>query len=807
MADLRYILRGLRASPGFTATAILTLAIGIGVNAAVFTVINSVLFKGFPLVRGNDRLLYMTTFDGCCVSYPDYKDWAAQAESFDGMGITHGIAVEYVDGGGFPERLEATEVSSNTFRLTGQQPVLGRDFDAADDAPGAAPTAILNYGFWDRRYAKDPAAIGRVVRINGVATTIVGVMPQGYSFPQKVDVWVPLIPTPSVLNRNNRNTWFAFGRLRDGVTMEAARAELLTISKRLEAEYPETNKDLPPHVYTFGSFFIGDAAAQTYYALWGAVGFVLLIACANLANLLLARAAGRSREVSLRIALGAGRWRIVRQLLIESITLSFAGGVAAWWIAKAGVRFWAMSGGESLSGNILGGWFDDVLDFSMDARVFFYMIAISIATGVLFGLVPALRISRLDVNAALKDGGRGTSLGRRGSRLSSLLVAGEMALAIMLLAGAGMMIRSFLNATKGDMGFDRENLLIALVQLPESRYPDANSRNNFHERLQEQLNAIPGVRSAATDQSPPGWFGNVYGTEVEDTPSADPDSRPMIETKTIGPAYFKTLEVPIVAGREFNDSDRASGIPAAIVSQKFAARFWPGQDPIGKRLRSYIGATPTEWRTVMGVVPDIGRNGESGQSEAAVYTSYAQRPGSGTWIVARTAIPPETLSDAVRKTVREMDSDLPIGLGPEPLTRRLAGVHQYRAAMAGIFALFAAIALLMAAIGLYAVVANSIARRTQEMGVRIALGATARDILKLVLRQGMLPMLAGLGIGLMGSMAVYRVLQSVLVQVPVNDPVTLAASVAVLTTASALGCLIPARRAMRVDPVVALREE
>ncbi|MES1260243.1 MAG: ABC transporter permease, partial [Acidobacteriota bacterium] len=428
--DIRYALRTLRKNPGFTAVAAATLALGIGVNATVFTVTKAALFAGFPLVDRNDRILYLSSGRGCCVSYPDFEDWRAQAKSFAGMAAVHGALRIVSDKSGFAESYDVTEVSADTFRVVGQQPVLGRDFMPSDNTPGAAPVAMLTYGFWERRFGKDPAIIGRTIRMNGAPTTVIGVMPKCFSFPQKQDLWVPLIPTPEIRKRDVRGTWFAFGRLAEGVTVERARAEMDTIGRRLGRAYPLTNqgRNLLPFVQTFNEFFFFGNENTIYWSMWGAVGFVLLIACANLANLMLARAMGRSREISVRIALGAGRWRIIRQLLIESLMLAGVGGVLGWWVARWGVHAYELAD----RGPGRSSW--RILDYAMDYRVLGYIIAISIGTALLFGLAPALRLSKIDVNAGLKEGGRGAAGGGRGKHLSALLVTAEMALAVVLLA-------------------------------------------------------------------------------------------------------------------------------------------------------------------------------------------------------------------------------------------------------------------------------------------------------------------------------------------------------------------------------------
>jgi putative ABC transport system permease protein len=802
LSDVRLGFRTLIKNPGFTAVAVTMLAVGIGVNAAVFTVTNAVLFKGFPLVKENDRLLYITPKDSnCCVSYPDFLDYRAQAKSFEGMAIVHGVSKTLNDENGFAERLDANENSADTFKVVGQRPILGRDFAPSDEIPGAPPVAILNYGFWERRYGKNPAIIGQTVQMNGAPTTLIGIMPEGVSFPQRVDVWVPLVQTERVMNRENRDTWMAFGRLADGVTIENARAEMEIIGKRLAIAYPLTDREHPPLVQKFDEFFIGANAALIYGSMWGAVGFVLLIACANLANLMLARAMGRSREISVRIALGSGRWRIIRQLLIESVMLSGLGGFVGWWIAKWGVRAYALAMAYKSS------WL--IIDYTMDSHVLAYLIAISIGTGILFGLAPALRLSKLDVNSALKDGSRGATGGGRGRRLSALLVTGEMALAIVLLAGAGVMIRSFLKIHNADMGVKTDHVLTASVDLPSAKYPSPEARISFFDRLTARLESMPGVESVATAESLPSWGASRRQYELAGAPPAAFGNRPTLAALKIGPAYFRTLGARVLAGREFSDADGPSGVPAVIVNQLFASEHWPGEDPLGKRLRLFDEKTPPQpedWLTVVGVASNIVQRDLNRQRlDPVIYLPYRQKPGGGMWVIARTRVPPGSLATAFRREVRALDSDLPI-YGPFTLAERLERYWDSRF-YGGLFLIFAAIALLLASIGLYTVIAHSLSQRTQEIGIRMAIGATARDILKLVFVQGMIPLGIGLAIGLAASLAVNRVLESMLVQVSPSDPITLVVASAALIFSGALGCLIPARRAMRVDPVVALKHE
>ena len=811
--DIHFAVRTLRRSPAFTLTAVLMLALGIGVNAMVFTVTSAVLFNGFPLVKDNDRIAYVTTGVGCCVSYPDFLDWRAQATSFTGMEMVHGLDRAVRDENDFLQRRTVTEVTAGTFRLVGQEPILGRDFLPSDEAPGAAPVAILRYEFWERQYGKRADVIGRTIRIDNIATTIVGVMPRGFAFPQNEVMWIPMAPTPALMDRGDRNTgWFAFGRLVDGATIESARAEMDAIGRRLGDAYPQTNqgRNLIPQLYNFREFFIGRNATLIYQAMLGAVSFVLLIACANLANLLLARALGRSREISVRLALGAGRWQITRQLLVESALLSTAGGLCGWWFAQFGLRIYSLwVSGPSVSDAIISTWFDGMLDYTMDYRVFVYLVIISVASGILFGLAPAARLGRLDVNGALKDAARGSTGSRRGKHLSGLLVVGEVALAVVLLAGAGVMVRSFLKIYMADIGVEAENLLVTRVTLPPSRYAEAESRVAFFESLSARVEALPGVESVALANTIPTDRLRRVAYEVSGVPSAgaaiDDQQRPTVSTLVAGPSYFATLGAPIVEGREFTLFDGAASAPVVVVNERFASSTWPGERALGKRLR--LAGASDEWMTVVGVVGNIAQNDRMRQTiDPVVYLPFRQSSSASMAVFARTRVPPSTLVTDVRREIRAMDSEL-IPSQPQSLTDILAESYQYRGISGAMFLLCAVIALLLAAIGLYAVIMHSVTQRTQEIGLRIAIGATTGDIRWLVFREGVLTVGLGLAIGVAVSLFVNRLLVSSLVQVSPADPGTYAVVCGMLVLSTAIGCWLPARRAMRLDPVVALQQQ
>ena len=812
--DIRHAVRQLRQNPGFTVIAVAMLAIGIGVNAAVFTVTNGVLFKGFPSVVENDRVVYLDsprTETGCCLSYADFEDWRTQATSFEDMAIANGLDLTLNDTTGLPETMYAVQVSANAFKLIRQRPILGRDFTPSDEAPGAPPVAILSYDLWERRYGKDPAVVGRTIRMGGIPagpvsfrqassvltpTTVIGVMAPGVSFPFKETLWVPLVLTTVLQQREARGLWFAFGRLADGATIDSARVEMDTIGHRLVSSYPSTNRDIRPRVRTFKEFWGGPNATWLYGSLWGAVGFVLLIACANLANLLLVRAVSRSREMTIRIALGAGRWRIIRQFLIESILLSAMAGVVGWCLATLSVRAYGLAEGAQYTN----------FDYAMDGRVLGYLVAISIGTGLLFGLAPASRLSSLDVNGTLKDGSRGAT-GARGRRLSALLLIGEMALAVVLLTGAGVMIRSFLTVYMADLGVKTTNVLTIGVNLPSEKYPGAAAQVSFYDRLTSRVAAIAGVESVTFSSNLPAGGALMLPYELPGAPAPDEQRRPTLGALIVSSGYFRTMGAAVLAGREFADADVASGVPVAIVNQQLAATIWPGEAPLGKRLRLFDGATPEAWLTVVGVVSNIAQNDRTGRrTDPLIYLPYRQKPRPAMFLFARTHVPPGTLGTAFRQEIQAIDGDVPIiGLGT--LSERLARNYRSNRLNGALFVIFAAIALLLASIGLYAVVAHSVSQRTQEIGIRAAMGATSRDIVALVIRQGLLPVSIGLAVGLAAALAVMPFLRSQLVGVSPIDPIAFAAATAVLAFAAILGCWIPARRASRVDPVVALRSE
>jgi len=806
--DFRFALRQLINAPAFTAAAVGMLALGIGVNATVFVVTDAVLFKGFRLVEGNDRILYIHDekngqYSG--VSYPDFQDWQSQARSFDGMAAVADLRITLNDQNGFPGRYTATRITTNAFHLLGCEPFMGRDFAPFDAIAGAPSVAILSYGFWERRFGKDPQIIGRTLEIDGGSrTTVIGVMPKNFAFPQNQDLWIPLLQTGDLQRREARNLWFAFGRLRDAVSLENARAELATIGNRLATAYPQSNEGQVLRPHKFAEFFIGPQAITTYGTLWGAVGFVLLIACANLANLMLARMIARSREISQRIALGASRWRIIRQVLIESLLFSMVGGFLGWWIARIGVDSYVLATNPAV-----GEWRRDLLDYTMDYRVLTYLTAISIGTGILFGLAAALRCSRLDLNAVLKNGGIGAVGARGGTRPYRFLLAAEVALAIVLLAGAGAMIRSFLNIYNADVGANTTNIRMMFFHLPEVKYPNRETQISFFDNLKARLETVPGVESASIGNPPASGVPRPRPYQLEGDEAVDEQSRPTAVTQTIGPDYFRTLGAA-VSGREFNQFDGASGVPIVVVNRQFADKHWPGQNPAGQRIRLFDRGTPLVWRTVVGVVSNIIYDPSRQEITSVIYMPYAQMLSEADmWVLVRTPLRANELVTAFRHEISALDPDVPVWLGPYNLAERLAAGQLYGTVRnhAVLLLIFAGIALMLASFGLYAVIANSLSERTREIGIRIAVGATTNDILKLVLNVAMFPVVIGLITGLAGSFAVNRVLSSEYVRVSPADPPSFLIACAALVVSAMLACWIPVWRAMRLDPVAALRGE
>ena len=805
--DLRFAWRGLRRDRAFTLTAMAMLTLAIALNVTVFAVMDTALFRGLPLAQRSDRLVYIQEHraaGGVGISYPDFEDWRTEARSFEGLAFVGESRISFKDGDGRALDTDAFALSVNTFGLLGVRPALGRDFAPADEVPGAPMVAILNHRFWVSRFGSRADIVGMRVHMNGSPATIIGVMPEHFDFPTKWDLWIPLVQTAEIKQRGPTSTAFlAVGRLRYGVSLRQARTELETINHRLEAAYPATNRGVFPTMFTHAEANSGSDASMIWGSLWAAAWFVFLIACANLANLSLARSIGRAREYSTRIALGAGPGRMIRQVLMESLTIAAVAGTAGWWIAKWCVHQW----------DVVTFSMYQVLDYTVDFRTFSYLATVTLGAAILFSLAPVARVTQIGVNGVLKGDAQGVTQDRRGKWFAAGLIAVQMALAIVLLSGAGVLVRSLASIVTADTGtHDPEHVLVGSAKLPSDKYPSIEKRNSYYERLQTRLRTIPGIEEATLAGNLPVYSVNQQTFEIEGKPAA-PDDREAIGFFAIGSNYFGVVSATAISGREFNDGDRQGSLPVALVNQSFAARFLPGENPIGKRLRSTVRNRPNDWLTVVGVVPNIMQDDPLRQQfKPLVYVPLRQRPPARAYFLVRTRMTTAWAS-TIRAEVQKIDSDVSL---EELMTLKahmafdrdfMDPLHSELGKHATVAPIFAAIALMLAAIGLYAVIAHSVGRRTREIGVRMAIGATVEDIRRMIFGEGMLPAAAGTILGLAASLAVNRVLQSQLVGVLPYDPATIASAPAILALVALLACGIPARRAMNVDPAIALRHD
>ena len=799
--DLRYAARALAKTPGFVVAAVLALGLGIGADTAVFTIVSGAFTWNLGLDH-LDRIVLVNMTDAghledFGVSYPDFRDLRDQTKSLAGLAAYQFANSNLSDDKSLPERCHNVKMSANGFYASEQMPLLGRGFVTDDERHGAPPVVVLTYHVWQDRYSRDPSILGKTIRIDDVPTTVVGVMPADKRFPEDTDLWTPLVPDAQSADRANRNVTL-FGRLKEGIGMAAARRELSTIADRLAKEYPATDKGVTVDVHPIAEITGAYNMRPIFAALWAAVGFVLLIACADVANMLLARGAGRMREISIRMAIGAGRARIVRQLLIESVLLSFAGGFLGWLIAMGGLRCF-----DAATASIVKPpW----LHLSFDGAVFTYLALISLGTGLFFGLAPALRLAKVNVNTALKDGGQAVAGSRRILSIANLLVVFEMALCVILLAGAGLMIRSAVNLYGAPLGVNTQNVLTMAVNLPEVKYRLPRDEIAFHRALKSRLDSLPGVEATALTSNLPLTGALPFSYELEGT-TADSSHAPQIGGIVVSPAYFPAMRVKPRIGRVFSDSDGVNGVPVVLVNEAFAEKFWPRESALGKHIRLVKDRAAQPGLTVIGVLPDILQDFRGPlQHDPLIYLPYSEEPQREMFVVAKTRVPPATLTKAFRRTVQSIDSNLPV-YDVRTLEDRLAQSRLAVNVIGGMFFVFAAIALVLAVVGLYAVMAHSINQRTQEIGVRMAMGGTRRDILRLVYGQAMRPLVFGIAMGLPAAFAVTHVLRMILVGVSPSDPLTFLAAVLVLVAAGIAGCALPARRAVRVDTIVALRYE
>jgi putative ABC transport system permease protein len=812
LQDIVFGLRMLRKSPAFTIVAVLTLALGIGANATVFTLVNAVLLKGLPyensgavlMIAGNN---FSKNQPQLPIAFPDFLDWKAQSKAFKGVAAMQPSMTNISDPDKPAAQYSSARVSANTFSLLGQQPLIGRDFLPDEDQGSGKQVAILGYNLWKSRYGGDREILGKTLELNEQDFTVIGVMPEGVQFPFNQEIWSPLVPggpASNLLRRDTTNN-LAFGRLADGVTLADAQAEMDVIAKRLQSEYPATNQGRGITVMPYTNFFAPATIRMLFLAMLGAVGFVLLIACANVANLLLARAVARSREVSIRAALGASRRRIVRQLLVESSLLSVLGGIAGFFISLWGIRLFraALPPGVPY-------W----MDFSMDYRGFAYLAAICVATTVLFGLTPALYITRADLSGTLKEGTRGSG-GAHARLLSRGLVVAELSLALVLLVAAGLMIRSFLKLQGMSAAFQNDKILTAWVYLGGTTYLTPEPRIRFLEQLERELQSTPGAKVAMGSALPlSGSY--TWQFELEGKPIPDPKDRLSALGLEITPEYFDALGVPVLRGRTFDSGEGTGNRSAVIVNQLFANKHWPGENAIGKRIRIMreagdlrSAAIEQPLLTVVGVVQDIKQNWDPNAAlEPVMYVPWRQGQTSRAMvIIARTlGGDAHSLTPVLRNAVQRANNSIPL-MDPLTLPEVFARNRWFQRVFGTIFAIFGSIGLFLAIVGIYGVLAYSVSQRTQEIGIRIALGGQRWSILRLVVGHALKLALLGVAIGIAASYAATRVMASVLVGVTATDTLTFAIVAMGLTFVALLAGYIPARRASRLDPMVALRTE
>jgi putative ABC transport system permease protein len=794
--DLRYGARMLRRQSGFTLIAVLTLALGIGATTAIFSVVNAVLLRPLPfsqpehivrlweIIPTNPDLHYQ-------VRYANYQDWRQQNHVF-----TH-LSAYREDGfnlqtGAEPRRVNGVRVTVDFFNVLGVQPMLGRAFSAPEDAPGGEHVVILSHALWQEGFGGDAQLVGRQLKVDGLNHTVVGIMPPGFSFPnEEEELWVPFaLEAPQAgLGRH----WLkVLGRLQPEATVEQARAEFNTIAQRLELSYPATNKGHGVFMQPWHEYYSG-YLQQPLYTLLGAVLFVLLIACANVANMLIARNAAREREIATRAALGAGRARLIRQLLTESLLLVAVGGTAALPLAAWGVGALTKFGPRDIP---------RLQEATIDARVLAFTLLLSALTGLIFGLAPAWRRAGLDLNAALKAGGR--TAGGTGQRLRQGLVVAEVALALLLLVGAGLMLKSFVHLQQVAPGFDAQGGLTMDINLPPQKYAKPAERAAFLEQALARLRALPGVEYEGATHRLPFAGNSATSFDVEGRPVAEGTPRLRAIYRAISPDYFRAMGTPLVAGRTFTDEEAWHKPTAVIINQTLARRYWPNENPLGKRLK--VGARDSVWVEIIGVAPDTKETELTAEVEGALYQPYIMSAEPAMSLVLRTGVEPLSLADAARAEIRRVDAEQAVS-GVNTLEGLLSEATAQPRFNASLLALFALLALTLAAVGIYGVIAYAVAQRTQEIGLRMALGAQPRDVLRLILGQGLMLTLSGVGLGLLSAFALTRWLKSLLFGVSATDPLTFGGIALMLTFVALLACWIPARRAAKVDPIVALRYE
>ena len=801
-SDFRYAVRNLIKRPGFTAIAVVTLAVGIGANSAIFSGVYALILKPleFPDL---DRIV--TVWDKNPsrgverneVSMANYLDWKAQSQSFEHLALERWWSSN-LTGGDTPERVQGQLVTADFFDVVGVKPFKGRAFLEDENQPGKDGVAIITYSLWQKRFGSDPNILDKTVMTNGIARKVVGVLPAEFNYPKGSEIYAPIALTPEIIKSRRFHTYYVIGKLKPNVTLRTAQAEMDTITARLAAQYPEANTGLGANVFPV----VADTVRVYSTAMWvmmAAVGFVLLIACANVANLMLARASGRRKELALRAAIGATRWRIIRQLLVEAFIIALLGGAAGVVVAFWGIDL-LRAGNPGEAAQYAPGW----NHFGINIPVLLFTFGISLLSGVLFGLAPAWHFSKPDLNDALKEGGRqGTPASQR---LRSALVVAEVALSLMLLIGAGLMFRSFVALLNTSPGFNPEGVLTMVLNLPATQYKEDAQRAAFYSELIQRVQKLPGVQSAAVVSHVPLGGSNASNSFlIEGAPEPKPGQENEGRYRVCSPDYFQTMGISLLKGRTFNDQDRAESKPVIIVNETLARRYWPNGDALGKRMRFEGPVDKNPWREVVGIVQDV-KHELNLPVTPDYYLPHAQDSWGGMVFVARTTVDPASMSAAIRKEVLAIDKNQPVFDVKTMNEVRAISVAVYSFGSATM-AIFALVALLLAAVGIYGVMAFAVTQRTQEIGIRMALGARAIDVLTLVVRSGMFLAAVGIVIGLVGALAITRLLASLLFGVSPTDLLTFGLVTMGLLLVAVFACYIPARRATKVDPLVALRYE
>jgi putative ABC transport system permease protein len=794
--DIRYAMRMWLKRPGFTVVVVTVLALCIGANTAMFSVINAVLLRPLSL-REQDRLVVLwertRQMEDMSVAYPNFLDWQAQGRSFEQLAGFKTDNFNYTDGGD-PERVPGKQVTANFFSTLGVEPVLGRTFTPEEDRPGAAPTVLVGYNFWKRRFASDPGLLDKQLMLNGRAYTAIGVLPADFNLYGEGELYTPLgLNADKMTDRAAHSGLYAIGRLRPGASVEGARTEMEALAANLARQYPESNEGNSVAVVSLPEDIVGDYR-KSFLTLLGAVALVLLIACANVANLLLAAGAARQQEMAVRAATGASRWRLMRQLFAESTTLSVAGGLAGLVLAWAGIK-WLMS--------LAPPDVPRTKEVGIDLWVLGFTALIAVLTGIVFGLAPSVQISKTDLNTTLKEAGRGSMMAPGSRRMRNALVTVEIALALILLVGAGLMVKSFLRLRATAPGFDANNVLTMRLSLPPTKYTERQQYVQFTDRVLEEVKALPGVRAAAISGGLPLGRGGETSYTIEGRPpDMEAGQQPMVVEYPASSDYFRTMGIPLIKGRYFNDGDREGSPKVVVIDARLAQKAFAGEDPIGRRLIP-SGDEPHE---IVGIVGDVKHYGLDREAKEQIYYPFAQRGGANLYLSVRTVQDPASAGPAVRGRIAAIDRDQPV-YDVKTMQERVAQSIAKPRFNTLLLAIFAGMALLLTVVGTYGVISYTVAQRTNEIGIRLALGARPSHIKRMVLRQGLLLVFVGLAVGLVVAYAINQIMASLVYGVSTTDPFIFAGAALFLTAVTLLASYVPARRATQVDPVIALRNQ